>query len=116
MENVNVKGAFMESLIRTNREIRTDRAQAIAEDAQLLFKRKVEDLGTLIRRKKMDRANLLDLSPTNAQSLKLASDFHGEDFVNDYVRLGIEIRELEIQYEIASKSYDELFVGEVNGE
>ena len=111
-ETGKVKGAFMESLVRTNKEIRTDRAMAIAENAELLFKREVEDLAIQIKRKKRDRENLLDQSPTNAQSLVVASDFDGKKFVDNYVRLGIEIRELEIRYEIASKSYKRLFTEE----
>jgi hypothetical protein len=38
-----VEGAFLLSLKRNNSKIREDRAQAIGEDAQLIYKRKIED-------------------------------------------------------------------------
>lgn len=52
MENTNensavlseMKGAFVELLMHNNKKIREDRAISIAEDAQLLYKRAVEDL------------------------------------------------------------------------
>ena len=37
-----MKGIFVASLKRNNKQIRDDRALAIAEDAELLFKREVE--------------------------------------------------------------------------
>ena len=43
-------GAFLASLKRNNTQIREDRATAIAEDAELLFKREVEDLAIQIKR------------------------------------------------------------------
>lgn len=38
------EGAFLSSLKRNNKQIRDDRATAIAEDAQVLYRRTVEDL------------------------------------------------------------------------
>jgi hypothetical protein len=37
------KGAFVQSLKRNNKEIKAARAEAIAEDLQLVYKRKVEE-------------------------------------------------------------------------
>ena len=37
-------GAFYGSLKRNNKQIRDDRALAIAEDTELVYKRKIEDL------------------------------------------------------------------------
>lgn len=104
-----VPGAFMTSLIRNNKKIREDRAISIAEDAELIYKRKVEDLETQIKRKKRDRDNMLDLSPTNADSLVLASDFNADTFVKKDLELGIEIRNLEIALDIAKSRYEHLF-------
>ena len=60
---VNVmQGAFFNSLKRNNKQIKEDRALAIAEDAELLYKREVEDLQTKIKRIKRDREAMLDLS------------------------------------------------------
>ncbi len=102
-------GAFVASLKRNNKEIRADRAEAITEDAQLRFKRKVEDLDVDIKRMKRDRENMLDLSPENAMSLMLATGFDSAAFVEKDVELGVKIRNEEIKFEIASKRYEILF-------
>ena len=115
-DKTDIKGAFMESLVRTNRDIRRDRAMSIAENAELHFKRDAEDLGIQLTQMKRDRENLLDLSPTNAQNLTMASDFNAKDFVAKYNGLGVKIRELQIKYDIAKESYDRLFTEMVERE
>lgn len=107
-----MKGAFVGSLKRTNKNIREDRATAIAEAAEMLYKRKVEDLNMKIKQLNRDRTNMLDMSPDNAQSLKLATDFDEEAFVTKDIEIGLKIRELEITKEIAEQRYKFLFTGE----
>lgn len=106
-----VNGAFLESLKRNNKQIREDRAQAIAEDAQLVFRRRLEDLELSIKRMKREQENMLDMSPTNSQSLVLASDFSAEDYVAKELDLSIKIRNTEIKLEEGSKRYNYLFGG-----
>lgn len=105
-------GAFEASLKRNNREIKSDRATAIAEDTQLAYKRVVEDLTISIRRMKREQENMLDLSPENSLSLKLAQNFNSEAFVTKDNELGVKIRNEEIRLEIAKERYNYLF-GEV---
>jgi len=107
-----IKGAFMESLIRNNKKIRTDRAQAISEDTELAYKRQIEDYQLSIRKMKREQENMLDLSPSDAQSLILASDFDPMQYVAKDVDLGVKIRNTQIQLEIAQKRYYYLFGGE----
>ena len=107
------KGAFLESLVRNNKQIRNDRAQAIGEDTEILFKRMIEDLQLDIKRMKRDQENMLDLSPTSADSLVLASDFNSDEFVRRDVELGVKIRNAGIKLEIATKRYNYLFGGQV---
>lgn len=104
-----MKGSFIESLRRNNKKIRDDRALAIVEDAELVYKREVEDLELQVKKTKRDRDNMLDLSPVNADSLVLATDFNSKDFVNRDIELGVKIRNLEIRLEIARSRYNELF-------
>ncbi len=104
-----LKGAFVESLKRNNKKIRDDRAIAISEDAQMIYKREVEDIEIKIKRLRRDREAMLDLSPTDAQSLVLASDFNSKDFVAKDIEIGIQIRNLEIKLEIARARYKLLF-------
>ena len=104
-----MKGVFVESLVRNNKKIREDRAIAIAEAAQLIYKREVEDLTLQIRELVRERDAMLDLSPTTADSLVLASDFNAKEFVLKDIELGVKIRNFEIKLEIASNRYKKLF-------
>ena len=104
-------GAFLGSLRRNNKQIRSDRANSIAEDTQLVYKRQIEDLEMSIKRMKREQENMLDLSPTDAKSLVLASDFNSSDYVQKDVELGVKIRNAEIKLEIAHKRYAYLFGG-----
>ena len=104
-----LKGSFVSSLRRNYKQIRDDRALKIAKTAQTLFKRKVEDLANQIDDFKMDRDNLLDLNGTSTTTIISASDFNAEEFVAKDLELGLQIRNLEIKYEIAYNRYNELF-------
>lgn len=102
-------GAFVASLKRNNSKIREDRASSISEDTQLMYKRQIEDLSVNIKKLKREQENMLDLSPTHADSLVLASDFDSKTYVDKDVELGVKIRNLEIKFEIALKRYSYLF-------
>jgi hypothetical protein len=102
-------GAFVSSLKRNNQKIRDDRANSIAEDTQLMYKRQIEDLQVTIKRLKRDQESMLDLSPTTADSLVLASDFNSQQFVEKDIKIGVEIRNLTIKLEVATARYNYLF-------
>jgi hypothetical protein len=110
---LNNQGAFVASLKRNNKEIRNDRATAIAEDTQLLYKRQIEDLMVSIKKMEREQENMLDLSPTSSISLMLASDFKSAEYVAKDVELGVKIRNESIKLEIAQKRYKYLFGEEV---
>lgn len=102
-------GAFNASLVRNNKQIRSDRAIAITEDAQLLYKRQVEDLETKIKRMRRERENMLDLSPGDKNSLMLATDFDGSAFAAKDLELAVNIRNEEIKLGLAQERYNHLF-------
>lgn len=104
-----MKGAFVTSLKRNNKEIRNDRALAIAENAQMIYKREIEDMEVNLKQMRRERENMLDLSPGDKFSLKLASDFNAKIFVDKDIQLGVDIRNLEIKLELARKQYKHLF-------
>jgi len=108
-----MKGTFVSSLRRNNKQIRDDRALAIAEDAELIFKREVEDITTALKVAKRSRDSMLDLGGNSTTTIISQSDFNAKDFVAKDLQLGLQIRELEIKLEIASKRYSELFSEEV---
>lgn len=104
-------GMFIYSLKRNNKQIREDRATAIMEDTQLGYKRQLEDLANNIKKMKREQENMLDLSPLNAQSLVLASDFDSAGYITKDIELGVRIRNAEITLEIGMKRYQYLFGG-----
>jgi hypothetical protein len=104
-----VNGAFLDSLKRNNQQIRDDRAASIADDAELMYKREVEDLALTIRKLQREQENMLDMSPTDADSLVLASDFNAKDYVTKDLEVGVKLRNLEIKLDIAKNRYTYLF-------
>jgi len=104
-----VQGAFAESLKRNNKQIRHDRADAIVEDTELAYKRAIEDLELGLKKLNRERENMLDLSPTNAQSLVLASDFDCNAYVLKDLELGVKIRNDTIKLEVAQGQFNLLF-------
>jgi len=108
------EGVFVGSLKRNNRQIRDDRATAIAEDAELVYRRAVEDLQIKLTRLLRDREALLDLSPANAMSLMPAADFKADEFVGRELRFAKEIRETEIMLDVMRTRYNHLFGKEIN--
>lgn len=113
MEENIITGAFITSLKRNNKQIRDDRATSIGEDAQLLYKRFIEDLRVQIKRMLRDQENMLDLSPDNATSLKLASDFNSAEYVEKDTQLSFKIRDARIRLELATERYKYLFGEEI---
>lgn len=107
------QGAFKESLYRNNSKIRKDRADSIIEDAELIYKREIEDLKVQNKKMRREQENMLDLSPTNAMNLTLASDFDSKIYVDKDIELGVKIRNVEIKLDIARKRYAYLFGGTV---
>ena len=103
------EGMFLNSLQRNNSQIRKDIAASIADTAQLKYRRKVEDLQMELKNMKRDQDNMLDLSPTNAQSLIVASDFDADSYVAKDLKLGVDIRNTEIKLQVAKERYKILF-------
>lgn len=111
-KNEKTEGAFVTSLKRNNKQIKGDRAEMISEDTQLEYRRTVEDLERDIKHLERRRAAMLDLSGENALSLTPAKDFDSTEFVREDMKLGIQLREMNIRLEIAKSRYEYLFEGE----
>lgn len=103
------KGAFNDSLRRNNKQIRQDRADAISEDAEVLYKRKIEDIAMGLKKMKRDRDNMLDMSPSDTTTIITVSDFHGDEYVAKDLDLSVKIRNEEIRLEVAVKRFVYLF-------
>lgn len=102
-------GLFMQSLTRNNKKIKSDRAKAIEEDSSLIFKRKIEDMKMEQRKLIRARDGMLDLSPTDTNSLILAREFNAEEFVKQEIEFLVKERQLSLTIELCEKRYAELF-------
>lgn len=109
VDDLEMKGKFFNTLTRTNSKIKRDRAISIAEVAQLKYKRRIEDLEQEQKDLRRDRVNMLDMSPKETTSLIPASDFNADQFVAKDIEIGLKLRNLEIQLEVARASYKNLF-------
>lgn len=109
MSDLNLRDCtFAGILTRSNKQIRDDRAIAIIEDAELEYKREIENMDRDLKVLKRERIAMLDLSPGNSYQLT-PERFDAALFVKKDLEMGIKIRELEIKIEIAQKKYNELF-------
>ncbi|MGI9653043.1 hypothetical protein [Chryseobacterium sp. RLHN22] len=103
-----LKPRFIESLQRNNDQIREDRARIIGEDAELIYRRRVEDIELKIKRLEREQEGLIDISPLDKNSLTFA-DFQPEAFVQKDIELSLIIRNLNIQLELTRKRFEYLF-------
>ena len=105
------EGLFKSALKRSVKDIKEARATGITDDAEMSFRRMVEDLVQSRKRLEMTRDEMLDMSPESAISLVLAKNFDGRKFASEYLNLGVEIRLLNIQIDIGKQNYKDLFGG-----
>ncbi len=103
-----LKPRFIESLQRNNDQIREDRARIIGEDAELMYRRRVEDIELKIKRLEREQDGLIDISPLDKNSLTFA-DFQPEAFVQKDIELSLTIRNLNIQLELTRARFKYLF-------
>lgn len=103
------KGAFVSSLVRNSKTIKEDRAMAIFKNAEKHYRRQIEDVQSNIETMEAEREALLDMSPTNSQSLVLASDFNPNDFYDNDKKLTLSIREQKIVLAELQGRYQYLF-------
>ena len=112
-EAVELKGALYQSLARNSKEILKDRAETISEDLEMTFKRGVEDIAAKLKRLNRERNNMYDFSPSNTQSLVLAKELDSREILLKDTKLSIEIRQVEIELELAQSRYEYLFGAKV---
>ena len=104
----NLKPRFIDALKRNNDQIREDRAKTIAEDSELIYRRKIEDIELKVKRLTREQESAIDISPLDQNSLTFL-DFNPDSFVLKDIEVSLKIRNLKIQFEIAKKRYEHLF-------
>lgn len=109
--NVNVmdaEGLVAASLKRSSREIREQRGQTIAEDLEIEYDRRIQDLERDIRRIRRDQEQLFDFSPNNALSMVM-KDVDAVEVMEKDLEMEKNIRNMEILLNNAKKRYNLLF-------
>lgn len=104
-----IVGFVHQSLQRNNKQIRQDRAEALAEDLETPARRACEDLWSDLRKLKRDRQAMYDFSPSNTQSLVLAKEVDGRSVWKEDMELSKKIFNTEIEFKIACERYLELY-------
>lgn len=104
-----IEGALYQSLSRNNKEIRQDRADTIGEELEMTFSRGIQDLEMKLKRLSRERDSMYDFSPTNSQSLVMAKELHADEILIKDYQLSIQIRQVEIELDIAKSRYVYLF-------
>jgi hypothetical protein len=104
---------FAQTLSASNADIKTTRAQALAETTVL----EVESFIQSLKREKLQLNNklnqLTDLAPDNTYSLRPGSkDFDASRWVNELHETKMEIKLKTIELEVASEIRNEWFTSE----
>lgn len=109
VQSVENSGIFMSNLRRSNQQIIQDRAASIAESTEITYRRSIEDSRLRLRELRRQRDAALDLAPNDANSLRHASNFNPKSFVDNDVKLSLEIKDLEEKVQVAVERYGLLF-------
>lgn len=104
------KGILWDSLQRNIKQIKEGRALSILEDAELSYKRKIEDMEQALKRAYRNVEASLDMSPDSTTVL-IMKDFDPELFVKNDSEAAFAIRNLNIQLNECKKRYNILFGG-----
>ena len=104
------KGGFLlQSLSRTNADIRKDRGDAIFEDLEIAFKRDVEDAHRKIKQIERQRKDMYDFSPNSTTSLVLAKNVQADEILQKDKVFTLEMRDAKIDFDLAQERYTFLF-------
>lgn len=99
-------GAFYETLKQNSKQIKEAKASALAEDLEFCSKNEIVNLKNQLRLLYNQRSEMLDtFLPSSTTSLKVGEGFNGTDFIKKYNSIGINIRNISIQLQVALDSY-----------
>lgn len=104
-----MNGKFGSMLKRNNKQLREDRGARIISATEKYYRRTIEDMEEKIANLKMDRENLLDINPSNTQTIINPSDFDSNAFVQKDIEIGKTIYNMEKVLEITRERYNDLF-------
>lgn len=101
-------GALWGSISRNIKQIKEGRALSILEDAELAYKRKIENMELTLKKLNRKVEDSLDMSPDSTTTL-LMKDFDADKFIEADANAAYDIRNLTIQLNECKKRYNVLF-------
>jgi len=101
-------GTLWEGLSRNIKQIKEGRALSILEDAELAYKRKIENMENALRKLNRKVEDSLDMSPDSTTTL-LMKDFDADAFIEADAKAAYDIRNSTIQLNECKKRYNALF-------
>ena len=110
-EEKKTQGLFLANLTRDFKQLKRDRAESVAEDAEIAYKRHIEDICRALRENKRKTENLmLELAPTTSfDATVVPANFDVNKFMEADEKLGLDTRNLSIRLEIMLDRYETLF-------
>ena len=103
------QGYLQESLGRSNKQIRLERGDAIAEDLEMIYKREIEDKEIDLKRLTRKQVNAFDFSPSNSQSLVMGKDFDAGEVMAEDLKTALAVHNTTIKLTLAKQRYNYLF-------
>jgi hypothetical protein len=100
-------------MTRNNKELRDGRALDILEGLELQYKRAIENMEMELKVKRRSRDQNFDIAPTKSFDLTMNVE-DAATFVDKDIKLGVDIRQLELKLEVAKKQYEEMFEEETD--
>jgi len=101
-------GALWGSISRNIKQIKEGRALSILEDAELAYKRKIENMELALKKLNRKVEDSLDMSPDSTTTL-LMKDFDADAFIEADAKAAYDIRNSTIQLNECKKRYNALF-------
>lgn len=101
---------FLEDLKKSNKQIKSARAEIIADEAKSSMLKQVMETEEKVRALKRKKMNLEDLSPDSSMSLNpVKGDFDAASWSKNLIQVRLAIVLAEQEQKIAKETYDEYF-------
>ena len=92
--------------------IKGSRAKLLGQSAKLEFERKLNSIKGEISNLELKKSTHTDLAPSTTIDLAQNKNFNPVEWVNELLKIEEQLVELNVQLEIAQKSYNEWFADE----
>lgn len=100
---------FLESLRRSNEEVRDERSELINSNARLAYIRYIEHLKTELKRLAIEQEELFDFHSIDGNNIVLGTNFNADLLVASDMNIMAKRLNIQIGLDQAEKRFAELF-------